>query len=182
MIISSKNAIRKSSYERILQRIWEFTRCVLCTTTPWFARHWRTMIYNIFASHVSYSAAIARTARIDYPWRFIIGNFSSVGEKSWIQCQDIVRIGNYVCIGEYVKIITGSHDVASKNFDLQTSSIIIEDNVWIATGAMLLSGVTIGEGAVVAAGAVVTKNVEPWTVVGGNPARFIKKRELKEQL
>ena len=54
------------------------------------------------------------------------------------------------------------------------------DNVWVATGAVILPGVTIGEGAVVAAGAVVVKDVEPWTVVGGNPAKFIKKRGLTQ--
>ena len=53
--------------------------------------------------------------------------------------------------------------------------------MWIGARAIILPGVTIGEGAVVAAGAVVTKDVEPWAVVGGNPAKFIKKRVLKEQ-
>lgn len=53
------------------------------------------------------------------------------------------------------------------------------NSAWIATGATILQGVTIGEGAIVAAGAVVTKDVAPWTVVGGNPAKFIKKRGLR---
>ena len=61
-----------------------------------------------------------------------------------------------------------------------TKPITICDNVWVATGAVVLPGVTIGEGAVVGAGAVVTKDVEPWTVEGGNPARFIKRRTLTE--
>ena len=59
-------------------------------------------------------------------------------------------------------------------------AITIGDGVWLGARAIILPGVTIGEGAVVAAGAVVTKDVEPWAVVGGNPAKFIKKRELKE--
>ena len=88
-------------------------------------------------------------------------------------------IGKNVCIGEDVRLITGSHDVTSPHFNLVTRPITINDNVWIATGAIVLPGVTIGEGAVVGAGSVVTKDVEPWTVVGGNPAKFIKKRELK---
>jgi putative colanic acid biosynthesis acetyltransferase WcaF len=58
--------------------------------------------------------------------------------------------------------------------------IIIHSNVWICAGAFIAPGITIGEGAIVAARAVVTKNVEPWTVVGGNPAKFIKKREIKD--
>ena len=56
----------------------------------------------------------------------------------------------------------------------------IGDGVWIGARAIILPGVTIGEGAVVAAGAVVTKDVEPWAVVGGNPAKFIKMRVLKD--
>ena len=59
-------------------------------------------------------------------------------------------------------------------------AITIGDGVWLGARAIILPGVTIGEGAVVAAGAVVTKDVEPWAVVGGNPAKFIKKRELKD--
>ena len=105
---------------------------------------------------------------------------SSVGENSWIQAQAEVYIGKNVCIGEFAKIITGSHDLQSPTFDLKELPIRIEDNCWIATGAIVLQGVTIGEGAVVAAGAVVTKDVAPWTVVAGNPAKFIKKRELKD--
>jgi acetyltransferase-like isoleucine patch superfamily enzyme len=77
-------------------------------------------------------------------------------------------------------LITGSHDISISTFDLITKPITIMDNVWVATGAMILPGVTIGEGAVVAAGAVVTKDVEPWTVVGGNPAKVIKRRILEE--
>ncbi len=57
-----------------------------------------------------------------------------------------------------------------------TAPITICDGVWIGARAIILPGVTMGEGAVVAAGAVVTKDVESWAVVGGNPAKFIKKR------
>ena len=83
-----------------------------------------------------------------------------------------------MCIGEDVRLLTGSHDIGSVHFDLVTKPISVGDAAWIATGAIILPGVTIGEGAVVAAGAVVTKDVEPWTVVGGNPAKFIKKRVI----
>ena len=57
---------------------------------------------------------------------------------------------------------------------------MIEDQVWVSAKAFVGMGVTIGQGAVVGATASVYKDVEPWTVVGGNPARFIKKRELRD--
>ncbi len=75
----------------------------------------------------------------------------------------------------------GTHDLSSQRMPLLVGDIDIGKEVFIGARAIVLPGVTIGEGAVVAAGAVVTKDVEPWSVVGGNPARFIKKRELRDE-
>ena len=128
--------------------------------------------------NIAKNASLSRKCRIDYPWRFSIGSKSSIGDGAWIYALDTIWIGKNVCIGEDVRLLTGSHDVTSPQFNLVMKPIVIKDNVWVATGAIVLPGVTIGEGAVVAAGAVVTKDVAPWTVVGGNPAKFIKKREI----
>ena len=87
-----------------------------------------------------------------------------------------VKIGNNVCIASYVKLITGSHNINSPEFEAVFSPIVIEDYAWICTGATIIQGVRIGEGAVVAAGAVVTHNVKPYTVVGGVPAKEITTR------
>ncbi len=129
---------------------------------------------------LSDSISLARKCRIDYPWRLRMGDKSSLGDGAWAYCLNSVAIGKNCCIGEDVRLLTGSHDVTSQHFDLITKPITIQDNVWIATGAIILPGITIGEGAVVGAGAVVTKDVEPWTVIGGNPAKFIKNRILKD--
>ena len=129
---------------------------------------------------LSDNISLARKCRIDYPWRLRMDEKSSLGDGAWAYCLDNITIGKNCCIGEDVRLLTGSHDVASAHFDLVTRPIVIHDHVWIATGAIVLPGITIGEGAVVAAGAVVTKDVEPWMVVGGNPAKFIKKRVLKD--
>ncbi len=125
------------------------------------------------------SASLARTCRLDYPWNISIGARSSVGDGTWVYALDKICIGENCCIGEGVRLLTGTHDITSARFNLETRPITIGDNVWIATGAMVLPGVRIGEGAVIGAGAVVTKDVEPWMVVVGNPAKVIKRRELK---
>ena len=76
---------------------------------------------------------------------------------------------------EYSDIMVGKSEIANKNWSVVKSAPIkICDKVWIGYGATILKGVTIGEGAVIAARSVVTKDVEPWTVVGGNPATKIK--------
>lgn len=94
---------------------------------------------------------------------------------------DIVLIGSNVVVSQKAYLCTASHEITHVTYPLIVSPIIIKDQAWIAADAFVGMGVTIGEGAVVGARSVVTKNVEPWTVVGGNPARFIKNRILYNQ-
>jgi len=104
---------------------------------------------------------------------------SSIGPHSWIYALDRIIIGEKTCIGDGVKVLTGTHAVSDPTFALVTAPVTIGDACWIATSAMIFPGVTVGEGAVVGACSVVTKDVAPWIIVAGNPARFIRKRELK---
>lgn len=95
-----------------------------------------------------------------------------------------ISIGNYVMIGQYTLLITNNHNYedTEKLMISQSSTykkIIIEENVWIGARVIVLPGVKIGRGSVIAAGAVVTKDVLPYSVVGGVPAKLIKKRVNK---
>jgi acetyltransferase-like isoleucine patch superfamily enzyme len=87
-----------------------------------------------------------------------------------------VSIGDDVMIGPNVSLLSAGHPVApsERRAYLVGKPIVIERNVWIAAGATIIGGVTVGENSVVAAGAVVTKDVPPNTLVGGNPARVIR--------
>jgi len=108
--------------------------------------------------------------------RLEIGKTTSIGRNSYLDARGKLIIGNNVSISPNVKIITAQHDLNSNNFKYISSPIKIEDYVWIGTGAIILPGVTLGKGAVICAGSVVTKNVEEYSVVGGNPAKYIKTR------
>ena len=94
-----------------------------------------------------------------------------------------IRIGNNCLIGPDVGIYTAGHrlEPEGRTLDVYGMPITIGNDVWIGGNSTILPGVTIGDGAVVAAGAVVTKDVEPNTIVGGVPAKVIKKIEIKDR-
>jgi maltose O-acetyltransferase len=102
-----------------------------------------------------------------------VGDFSFVGRVT-IQLHASVTIGNSVVINDDVTILTGTHDVNDKHFQLVAKPVVIGNYAWICTGAMILPGVVIGEGAVVAAGAVVSRDVPAYHVVAGNPAKVVR--------
>lgn len=175
-----REATHKSLKERIKQRLWTMLGQGAFRCSPFFARGWRRFVFRLGGGVAGEGVSFDRTSRIESPWNIAIGDYSSIGENALVRGSTKLTIGKDVCISEDVRILPASHDVSSPTFDYVCKPVTICDNVWIATGAIILLGVTIGEGAVVAAGAVVTKDVEPWTVVGGNPAKFIKKRGLKD--
>jgi len=93
-----------------------------------------------------------------------------------------IRIGNYCLIAQFCTLVASNHSVDTAEYmidapwDLSRVSIVIEDDVWIGANCVILPGVTIGRGAVIGAGSVVTKNVTPYSICAGNPARFIRSR------
>lgn len=109
------------------------------------------------------------------PRNLEFGDQVDVGEFTHIRANGGLRIGSRVLIAAHVTITTREHPVALPRWGVtKDAPIVIEDDVWIGAGAIVLPGVTIGQGAVVAAGAVVTASVDPFTVVAGVPARPIK--------
>jgi len=108
-----------------------------------------------------------------------IGSYSHINRGCVIDGRGGLTIGNSVSISFGVYIMTGGHDAASSSFAGKFRPIVIDDYAWIGVGAKILQGVHIGKGAVVAAGAVVTKDVPPYAVVGGVPARQIAERSVE---
>ncbi len=119
----------------------------------------------------------------DLPHAFIrIGHDSLVGEYNVLRGQGGITIGDRVYLAPLVQILAVNHvfdDPTRPIIDqgITAEGIVIEDDVWIGAGAIITDGVTIGKGAVVAGGAVVSSDVPPHTVVGGVPARVLKKIE-----
>ena len=143
-------------------------------------RRTRVFLLKVFGANIKWNCSINGGAQIIDPWNLTMGNLSSIDDGCCVRCRDKVTIGNRCCISRGVDILTGSHNISSISFEMVTAPVIIQDNVWVATKSMIAKGVTIGEGAVIAAYSNVIKDVAPWTVDGGNPAKFIKNRIIKD--
>jgi maltose O-acetyltransferase len=109
-----------------------------------------------------------------------IGDQSGIGQHC--RLHGPVKIGAYVMMGPEVMMFTSNHEFSRTDIPMcrqgntAPQQIIIEDDVWIGARALILPGVLIGRGSIIAAGSVITKNVESYSIVGGNPAKLIKKR------
>jgi len=124
-----------------------------------------------------------------------IGAGSRINGKILIKGEGHVAIGKYCAMGNHIKMISSNHDTTFLNLQYQLQEklfnqrhdafkrgITIGNNVWIGDSVMILPGVTVGDGAVLAGGAVVTKDVLPFSIAGGNPAKFIRFRYSEDKI
>ena len=168
---------KKPNYLRRI--VWECVRICVYSMIP-LARHpLRNIILRLFGAELPNKTLIYRTVKIFAPWNLSIGLHSCIGPRVEIYNKGKVRTGDNVVIPQDAYLCTASHDISSECMSLVLKPIVIQDMAWIASHAIILPGVTVGEGAVVGAGSVVARDVPPWTVVAGNPAREIKKRVLR---
>ena len=165
---------------RVLRLIWYVTYCTLFRWTPrLFFGKWRLMILKIFGAKIGQGCKVDPTCFIWAPWNLVLGDLTCIAGNVDVYSVDNINIGSNVAISQRSFICTASHDISTLSRPLIHKPIVIEDHAWICAEAFIGLGVTIGEGAVVGARSVVSKNVDKWTVVAGNPAVFIKKRVLK---
>ena len=139
----------------------------------------RRGLLRLFGATMGGGVNIANTATIYFPWNLEIGEWSAIGEYAYIYNLGKVVIGEKSTVSQRAHLCAGSHDYMDPTLPLLTPPISIGNQSWICADSFIGPGVTIGEGVVVGARAVVVRDVESWTVVAGNPARFIKKRELR---
>lgn len=99
-----------------------------------------------------------------------------------VDCYSVakIEIGAFAVVSQYAFLCTATHDYADPTFPLVARPIRVGPRAWVASGAFVGPGVSIGEGAVVGARSVVVKDVAPWNVVAGHPARFLRLRTFQE--
>lgn len=146
-------------------------------------RYW---IFKSFLARLGSDSMIDYQTYFRYPWKINIGNGVWINRGcefygSMLAGNAQITVGDHCALGPRVRVLSASHDYRRLDLPDQAASVTIGHHVWIGAGATILPGITIGDGAVVAAGSVVTRDVAPFSIVAGNPARFIKLRELIDE-
>jgi putative colanic acid biosynthesis acetyltransferase WcaF len=143
-------------------------------------RYVRNLILRMFGAQLPLHVMVYPNTTIHSPWNLVMKPHSCIGPHANIYNRTQVTIGESAVVSQDATLCTAGHDITDVHHALIMKPIVVADKAWVAADAFIGMGVTIGEGAVVGARAAVFKDVEPWTVVGGNPAQFIKKRVIKE--
>jgi putative colanic acid biosynthesis acetyltransferase WcaF len=168
-----------SRRNRVARACWTLVWALFCRFSPRTFHGWRRAWLKLFGARLHATATIYPNARIWAPWNLEMGPHSGMGE--WVDCYNVDRVTleEGAIVSQYSYLCTASHDISDPGRRLVTAPIRLERMSWVCAGVYVHMGVTVGEGAVAAARAVVVKTVAPWTVVAGNPAKFVKKRQLR---
>ena len=156
-------------------QLWWAVQATIFAWSPQVLYRWRAFLLRLFGAKIGKNVVIRPSVKITYPWKLTLGDYAWVGDEVNLYTLGEITIGAHSVISQKSYLCTGSHDHASQHFTINATPIVIGEKCWLATDVFVAPGVTIGDGAVVAAGAVVTRDVPAATVVGGVPARPIRR-------
>lgn len=144
-------------------------------------RRYRNSILRLFGAKIASTAYVHSSARIWAPWFLTLEEGACIDDRVIVYNVNMVTLKSYATISQEAFICPGTHDIKSPRHEMISWPIIIGSHAWVAVRAFIGPGVTVGDFSVVGASASVFKDVEPWTIVGGNPAKFIKKRVMRDE-
>lgn len=133
-------------------------------------------LLRLFGSRIGRGVVLKPSINVKYPWHLTIGDYSWIGEQTWLDSLAPITIGSHCCISQGAYFCTGNHDWSDPAFGLIVKPIVIKDGAWVGARSLVLPGVTIGSHAVVAAGSVIGTDADAYGVYAGNPVRKVKQR------
>lgn len=163
--------------DRLRRLLWGWAWLLLYRPTPIPLHAWRCRVLRLFGARIGRAAHPYPTATVWAPWNLTMEEGSCLGSGS--ECYNVapVILRRDAIVSQRAYLCTASHDMAAADFPLTAAPIEIGAEAWVAAGAFVGPGVTLGARAVAAAYAVVVRDVEPGLVVAGNPARPLRSRD-----
>lgn len=188
---ASRYAAKMKTSINLWRALWEqFILEPIIFVFRWMPGAWgmaaRYLLYGLLLKHQGRQVLIRDGVKIMFPERVSIGDASGLNDGCLLDGSGGITIGEYVRVAPRVEIMTSNHvfddpHTPIKLQGLSYGEVVVEDDVWIGIGSLIIPGVRIGKGAVIAGHAVVTKDVPPYAIVGGVPAKVIGRRGEKEE-
>lgn len=164
---------------RLGRIMWNMVYTVFFRPSPAVLHGWRSFILRCFGAKTGKGIHVYPKVKIWAPWNLQLDDQCGIANGVTLYSQDVITIGCRAVISQDSYICTGTHDYTLKGHPLITFPVIIGDHAWIAAGAFIHPGITIGDGAVIGARSVVTRDMPEWMVCGGYPCKPLKKRVMK---
>ncbi|HXK59545.1 MAG TPA: putative colanic acid biosynthesis acetyltransferase [Acidobacteriota bacterium] len=166
---------------KLMRGLWRVVWCLLYRPSPTLFHAWRRFLLRLFHARIGKGAHPYPSARVWAPWNLVMEENSCLAFGVDCYCVAPIRIGAHATVSQYAHLCAASRDVDRLDMPVIAAPITVAAGAWVAAGAFIGPGVTIGEGAVVGARSTVLHDVEPWTIVVGNPARFLRFRKVTKE-
>jgi putative colanic acid biosynthesis acetyltransferase WcaF len=160
----------------LIVQLWWTVQATLFRCSPQFLYPFRSWLLRLFGARIGKDVKIRPTARVTYPWKLTIGDYSWVGDDVVLYTLGDISIGSNTVVSQSSYLCSASHDYRRPTFDIFDRKIIIEDEVWLSADVFVAPGITIGRGAVVGARSSVFKDLAPMMVYTGSPAKPLRPR------
>jgi len=173
------DALRRPSFglrDKLRRLFWQAVWLLLFRTSPTPFHGWRSAILRLFGARIGPDNFIYPTARVWAPWLLETGAVVTLGPGVEVYNPGGVMLGHHTILSQDAYLCGATHDYNSRDFSYVKKPIVTGPYAWICARAIVLPGVNCAEGCVLGAGSVASRNMEPWTVYAGNPARAVKTR------
>lgn len=162
--------------EKIRRLLWGLVEMTIFrySFTTWYG--FRNSLLRLFGAKVGARTGIKRTVHFECPWNFTCGESCALGEHAIVYALGPITLGDRVSVGQYSHLCAGAHDMNHPSLPLLRPPIVLEDDAWLMADAFVGPGVTMRQGALLGARSSAFRDLEPWGVYVGTPARRIKDR------
>jgi putative colanic acid biosynthesis acetyltransferase WcaF len=172
---SNRRARKWRASELIGRALWAAAR-PLFRFSPRIFWGWRVWLLRIFGATIGRRVHIYPSVRIEIPWKLAVGDYASIGDRSIIYNLGKLSIGPRATISQGAHLCGGTHEYKRADMSLVKAPITIGEGAWVCADAFVGPHVVVGDYAIVGARAVAMRQVDPWTIVAGNPAKKIGAR------
>ena len=161
---------------RLYRLAWGICWTLLARWTPPQLRAWRRFLLRAFGATIGEGSDVRSGASVWSPRNLTMGRYSSLGGGVICYAMGPIVLGDYVVVSPRAHLCAGTHETATAAMQLEARPIRIGSHAWIAAEAFVGPGVTVGEGVVLGARGVAARDLAPWGIYAGNPARRIRER------